>query len=140
MMKKVVVPIFLILFIAVLMINTAGPAFAQEVFELRSLTGIPYMTGGVGIEERAYMVQKAGAYNLQLIFSKKTGEYVAKVKVVLLDSAGNKLLDIWTTGPWLFVKLEPGLYTVKASYKGELQVLKDIEVTGELKKVIMSWE
>ncbi|EFL49172.1 hypothetical protein DesfrDRAFT_4089 [Solidesulfovibrio fructosivorans JJ]] len=73
--------------------------------------GIPYVSGGVGMDERAEMDAVAGQYNLRLEFARSDGAYLGDVRVAFRGTASG---DIVTDGPVLLLRLPAGSYTVTA--------------------------
>lgn len=90
--------------------------WAQE--PMRSESGIGYLSGGIGLEEREALRAVAPAYTLLLSFADRTGHYLSDVEVVISDAAGNTLLEAVSHGPWFWVQLPPGTYTVVATTAG----------------------
>lgn len=89
---------------------TGTAAFAQRV------PGT--LSGGVGLEERAQMMERYGEYNLHLGFAEQSGEYLAGVQVSARDANGAVVFAGETEGPLLFANVPPGAYRVTASYGG----------------------
>ena len=81
-----------------------------------------YVSGGVGEEERQVLLPRKNEFNLQLTFAvRRSGNYLAAVEVRIADSKGAELLRAESDGPFFFARLEPGSYTVSATYAGETQ-------------------
>jgi hypothetical protein len=99
-------------FLTLLLLVLPGAAPAQEP---------PYLSGGVGEEERAMMLPYKDDFSLQLLFALRKGNYLAAVDVRISDGEGVELLSARSDGPFFFVQLEPGWYTVTATYGGETQ-------------------
>jgi hypothetical protein len=59
--------------------------------EKKDYQGIPYVSGGVGVDEREAFVAMGKDYSLKLMFAIKSGEYLSDVKVEISDSIGKKL-------------------------------------------------
>jgi len=100
---------------------------------------VEFISGGVGMTERNQMKQKAGQYNLKLVFAKKNGDYLASVNVVIEDSAGKTILEEISDGPWFYVKLHEGKYKVTADYKNSRQS-RMVQVDGGPERIIFTWE
>lgn len=79
---------------------------------------VSYITGGITVDERDAMKPLAKNYNLRMSFSLNVGNYIADVKVKIM-SGKKTVLDVVTDGPWLYVKLPVGKYTVMAEYEGK---------------------
>jgi hypothetical protein len=74
--------------------------------------------GGVGNDERREMAAKAGGSSLALEFSLAgRGNYIADVEVTVRPAKGEAFTGR-TDGPICYLQLEPGRYTVEASYNG----------------------
>lgn len=88
----------------------------------REYQGIPYMSGGIGEEERAQFLSAAPTFNLKLVFAEKTGSYLANVAVSIADGKGRKVLELPAEGPLLLAKLPAGDYRVTVVANGQEQV------------------
>jgi uncharacterized membrane protein YvbJ len=86
------------------------------------------MSGGIGVEERNQMRQAAKSYNLGLSFAGKSRSYLTDVSVVINDDKGQQVLSSANTGPWFYVQLPPGKYTVKATYNGKVREVKNLRL------------
>src|SRR5262245_9098211 len=92
------------------------------------------LSGGVGLEERAQMMERYGEYNLHLGFAEQSGEYLAGVQVSARDENGAVVFSGVTEGPLLFAKVPPGAYRVTASYGGVVQtpVIRGSDAPGRI--------
>lgn len=100
--------------VALLVAGMFGQLVAAPISE--NSAGIAVVHGGVGIEERAAIEQKASDYNLKLTFARKgSGAYLFGVKVVVRNKQGGVVLDTVASGPLLLAKLPAGEYTVTAT-------------------------
>lgn len=70
---------------------------------------VDYWTGGAGMESRA----EAPEYNTRIQFFEADGSYMADVWFTLYDGHGDVLLEGMTSGPWLFIDLDDGEYSLK---------------------------
>jgi hypothetical protein len=77
--------------------------------------GVPWLSGGVGIDERKRLMEKASDYNLKLEFAVAGGAYLGDVNVRIDEVGGNTALDVKSDGPWFMAKLPPGSYKVTVS-------------------------
>jgi hypothetical protein len=103
------------------------------------MNGIPFMSGGVGVEERAAMRQMAGKYNTKFIFSTFSGCYLADVKVTVSAAGGKTLLDLTANGPWVYAKLPEGQYDVTTVVEGKKEVHK-VAVGSKFQTVMFDWK
>lgn len=111
----------------ILVVLTVGMVWAQTdapVIKERSQGEVKYLVGGVGLEERDYMSSLSGNYNLKLVFAVASREYLAEVKVVILDPQGKTYVTTTADGPWMMVKLPQGSYLVQATAGGQTLVQK----------------
>ncbi len=89
--------------------------------EEKTAAGIPYLSGGIGLDEREALRAVSKEYNLKLTFALQQGNYLSDVNLVIQDTAGTKILAAVPQGPWFFTKLPPGQYTVTAETMGTIQ-------------------
>ena len=87
--------------------------------------GTRYLVGGIGSDERETIDNLGTDFNVKFVFAETSGDYVSDVRVVIDDVHGKRLAHVVTNGPWLYVKLPPGRYRVKATY-----VATPIEIQG----------
>lgn len=103
--------------ITLMMAGTFGHLVAAPVQETRG--EVTVMHGGIGLEDRAVLAQKASDHNLRLTFARKgSGAYLSDVKVVIRNKQGAVLVDTVASGPWLLARLPAGEYTVAATEQG----------------------
>ncbi|MEJ5375104.1 MAG: carboxypeptidase regulatory-like domain-containing protein [bacterium] len=107
---------------AILVVLMVGVVWAQTdapVIKERAQGEVKYLVGGVGLEEREYMTSVSGNYNLKLVFAMASREYLAEVRVVILDPKGKTYVTTTADGPWMMVKLPQGSYLVQATAGGQ---------------------
>jgi hypothetical protein len=105
-----------------------------------SMHGVKYLTGGVGLDERAAMQKMAkGNYNLQLVFAEATGPFLARIKIKILGSHGKTLIDIPSNGPWFFAKLPNGQYKITVTHAGKSEA-QNLHAGKNFQKVIFNWK
>ncbi|MGH6610846.1 MAG: hypothetical protein ACRECQ_11385, partial [Burkholderiaceae bacterium] len=63
---------------------------------------VAYVSGGVGDVGEAKTVALGRDMNLQMVFARPNGNYVAQVDVAVSDGRGNTVLDVDSSGPLLF--------------------------------------
>ncbi len=98
------------------MCGLAGPALAVE--PTMAPSGVPYLSGGVGYDERDAMEELAGQYGLKLEFARQNGDYLGDVQVNVRGPAN---LDVAGVGPWFWAQVPPGTYTVTVTALGRSQ-------------------
>jgi hypothetical protein len=93
--------------------------FAPPLPQVHRYHEIPYISGGVGMDERAALREMTVKDNLKLSFALRNRDYLSGVNVVIVDQHGNKILEATSDGPWLFTSLPEGTYTIRATAMGE---------------------
>jgi len=115
---------------AVYGVATANAAFIKK----GTSHGISYISGGVGIDERAAMERMARGYNLKLVFAEPSRPYLANVSVEIRDASGKRLVETTDNGPWFFAKLPDGNYRVVATFEGKKEA-REVEIGKNLPTV-----
>lgn len=78
-----------------------------------------YINGGIGSEEADEFRTKAHDYNLRLYLSEgKSGHSITDVPLTITDKKGNVRLNSTSAGPFLFLQMENGTYTITAQHNG----------------------
>ncbi|MBK8638221.1 MAG: hypothetical protein IPN92_07985 [Chromatiaceae bacterium] len=94
-------------------------------------SSVPYISGGVGYDERARMEAAKSQYNLRLLFAVSgSGSYLSAVKVRVQDPRGATLLDATSNGPWFYAQLPPGPYVLTLDNQGQIQT-RHIRITPQ---------
>ncbi|KVD79398.1 carboxypeptidase regulator [Burkholderia sp. ABCPW 14] len=107
---------------AALAFGLAGAASAQPGLPDAQQQGdVSFVSGGVGQDESTAFQRSESSWPLALRFTGAGGEYLADVHVSVLDAHGGEVLKTDARGPYMLVRLQPGRYTVHASYNGNEQ-------------------
>jgi hypothetical protein len=112
---------------------------AQAQAQAPEASGVAYIAGGVGESGRAEIEAVQAQYSLKLVFAYTNGEFLAQVKVVISDAAGETLVSTDADGPWLLVNLPAGTYTVAATVNGETKTEQVSVPASGLKTVNILW-
>lgn len=80
--------------------------------------GIPYISGGVSDEETDQLKASENNYNLRLLVTGQSGEFVSGVTLTLKDANGNALLTVQDAGPCVYTQVPPGKYVVDVMANG----------------------
>ena len=91
---------------------------------------VPYLSGGIGLDEQEALNQTARDYNLKLSFALTSGNYLADIAVEIRDAGGRVTVQAVSEGPWFFAKLPPGRYTVMVKVMDKTQQ-KTVQVSGK---------
>lgn len=121
--------------------SAGSPVTGYGFTTAETAKGFPYMTGGVGIDERQVMEQRDDPFNLKLVFAEKSGLYLADVRLRILNQDGREIAATAATGPWFYIQLPPGEYDVQASFDGKTQMIRNIEVSEAQQTTrILHWD
>jgi hypothetical protein len=96
----------------------AGPATGPTV--QHSPGGTDYLNGGAGDEERAGMTARQREFPFKVVMSAAGGEFVVADKLSVSTPQG-ELLAIRDAGPIVMIRLQPGQYTLEATWKGKTE-------------------
>jgi len=117
--------VMLLICFFILLFGCEYQAYADESYvlpiEKKEFQGIPYMSGGIGVDERKAFAVMGKDYSLKLMFALTGRHYLSDVKVEITDVVGKKVLDAVADGPWFFTNLPPGEYTVTVTMMGKAQ-------------------
>ncbi|MCP5158201.1 MAG: carboxypeptidase regulatory-like domain-containing protein [Gammaproteobacteria bacterium] len=84
--------------------------------QIQEHQGVRYISGGVGESERAELNALSGQFNLRLLFAMQgEGDYLADVRVHIMDAHSKSILEVESQGPWFFAQLPPGAYRIEVS-------------------------
>jgi hypothetical protein len=89
---------------------------------------IPYMSGGIGSDERDALSQKSRDFNLKVVCATKGGAYLPDIALKIKEENGTTVLAVQSEGPWFFAKLSPGNYTVTATLE-ETTLSQKVQIT-----------
>ena len=95
----------------------AGTLAAGQQDAIEEVNRVEYISGGVGEGERMALEKAQDAFDLKLVFAREGGQYVADVIVAVTPEGGPLAVHAVSNGPWFLVQLEPGDYTVSATYE-----------------------
>jgi hypothetical protein len=114
---------------------------SSTTFALTTLTtnGINYLTGGVSLDERQEMASQRNSFSLLLKFAAKSGKYLGDASVIITDGNGATVFTATTDGPWLFVNLQAGSYTLMATSGGVSQSRKILIGKSARRELTMYW-
>lgn len=138
-------PLRLVWAAGLLALAAAGMSMAQTGLPpVQQDNGIEYVTGGFGDEASTAFKQAQAAYPLALTFAEDAGggsrPYVAEVRVLIKDDAGQVVMDVPSAGPYFLARLEPGSYVVEASYMGNTQTHEVSVSSGSSTQKVLTWK
>ena len=132
-MVMVLAPIFLNLH------SVPGYAAYGISIDQGKFNAVPYITGGVGLNERAVMRGMANHYNVRLVFATLSGAYLANVEVLIQDGNGRRLFQGNSNGPWFFFDLPKGQYKITATHAGKKET-RGVALEKAFDTVVFNWK
>jgi hypothetical protein len=106
---------------------------AIVITEGKTGQGFPYLFGGISSDEREAMEERAKGYNVKLVFAEKRGAFISGVTLVIATAKGAEIVSLATEGPWFYIQLPPGNYSVKATFTGETKQIRNLTVPKDKK-------
>jgi hypothetical protein len=117
-----------------------GATALAPPLQVKTFGNIPYVSGGVGSDERDRLIAMSRDDNLRLSFALQDGDYLGGAKVDIKDDKGKAILDARANGPLFFAKLPAGNYTVEATTMNQtLTHTVNIPAKGE-SPVYFTWK
>ncbi|MBW1741479.1 MAG: hypothetical protein JRJ42_10175 [Deltaproteobacteria bacterium] len=138
-MSKILFNLVIGFILAAMTIQSAMAQSGASFIKEGTLDGVRYLSGGVGLEERAAMKDMVKDYNLKLVFAISSGKYLSNLMVVIKDARGKLLLDMKSNGPWFLVKVPEGQYMITVAH-GEQKKVRRIEVGKGIQTVMFLWK
>lgn len=96
--------------------TSAGNVNGDGMPQIQRQGPVEYVSGGVGQDESTALERAGRQWPLALRFTGPGAEYVADVKVRIVDAQNAEVLNAQSRGPYMLVKLPPGRYVVHARY------------------------
>jgi len=92
----------------------------HETIAIETLGTTPFMSGGVGQDQRDLMRKAAKDFNLRFEFSERQdNEFIVGTELLITTLQGNPVFVLDHAGPIVNVNLPDGQYRVVASYDGQ---------------------
>jgi hypothetical protein len=105
------------------------PRFPDTIVTHRTtLAGHPFISGGLSFDEQRAMERVAQPYNLKLVFSRRAGTPACPAFLVIGANDGHHIETISLRGPWLYIQLPPGAYTILARFERQFVLIRDVYV------------
>jgi len=103
---------------------------------------VEYLSGGIGVDEAKAIDNISQQWPLTLEFAVKDrmkADFVADVNVMVSDAKGHTALKAIENGPFLLAWLQPGRYTVDATFAGKTLHEKELVKAGQQAKRSFEW-
>jgi hypothetical protein len=97
--------------------TSAGNANGGGLPQIQQQGDVSYTSGGVGLDESKALLSAQNQWPLSLRFTGPGSDYLADVRVKIVDAHSSEVFNATSRGPYMLVKLRPGRYTVHAAYK-----------------------
>lgn len=108
--------------------------------EAQSYKGIPYISGGIGADERSTLSTMAKKDNLELSFALQDKDYLGGAKVLIKDDKDHVVLKATSDGPLFYTKLPEGAYTIMATANGKTLIQKVRIPDKKERMVYFAWK
>lgn len=111
----------------------------SKLYDQGSYEGTPWLSGGVGADERKELIDNyADDYNLKIESAVANGSYLTDTGVVITKPDGAVVMKEVSTGPWFMTRLPAGTYRIQVSGFGQaFEQTVDVPARG-LKTVVFS--
>ena len=121
--------------------SSMSPVFAQRTIVVESVESIPFMIGGIGKSEQAFMRKAGKLFNLHVEFSsRKDNEFVVDTALTISDSQGMTVFTAPKAGPIININLPDGDYRVVATYRDESET-RMVNVRGrKVQDLFLHWK
>ena len=104
-----------------LLVAIVAPSFGvaeEEVLAPGFSNGIPFLSGGIGDEEREAIERARKDYNVKIVLTETAGAYISNVNLEIATILGEPILALSGAGPLVLIQLPPGTYLITADYDG----------------------
>ncbi len=98
--------------------SSAGNANGGGMPQVQQQGGVEFVSGGVGLDESKALQAARSQWPLSLRFTDRNAEFLADVRVQIVDAQGASVLNATSRGPYMLVRVRPGRYTVHVSHNG----------------------
>ncbi len=92
----------------------------------KTAAGFSYMNGGLTFAEQQIMEEQSASYNLRIIFAPRGGILDSSVLLMIGDNQNRRIDKIMVQGPWFYIQLPPGGYTIMARIKNKIVLIRDV--------------
>jgi hypothetical protein len=92
----------------------------------KTASGFYYMVGGLAFDEQQTMERRSARYNLKLVFVRRLSNLISPVLLLIGDNRRQRIEQVMVHGPWFYIQLPPGGYTIVARIKDKVVVIRDV--------------
>jgi hypothetical protein len=91
-------------------------------------TGASYMNGGLTFDEQSAMEARSAPYNLKIVFASRAGTLISSILLMIGNNQNRRIDKIVVRGPWFYIRLPPGGYTILARIKNRIVLIRDVYI------------
>jgi hypothetical protein len=99
---------------------------ATTISRGQTAAGFSYMNGGLTFAERKTMGGQSAPYNLKIIFAPPAGILTSSILLLIGDNRNRRVDKITIQGPWFYIQLPAGGYTIMARIKNKVVLIRDV--------------
>jgi hypothetical protein len=92
----------------------------------KTAAGFSYMNGGLTFAEQQTMEGRSASYNLKIIFAPRASILTSSILLIIGDNQNRRVDKITVQGPWFYIQLPAGGYTIMARIKNKLVLIRDV--------------
>lgn len=107
-----------------------------------SPSGIRYVAGGVGETELAFIKSQESQFNVKVLTTMQSGQFVGLYTLRILDAQGGEVFSAMSEGPYVLLQLPAGNYTAEISQEGQMAQSQKFTVGKSRREVRfhVSWQ
>ena len=94
----------------------------------KTAAGFHYMNGGLAFDEQQAMERQSASYNLKLVFAPRSATSDSPILLLIGDNQSCQVDKILLHGPWFYIQLPPGGYTIVARIKNKVVLIRDVHL------------
>jgi len=120
-----------------------GASVFSQALDTEYSEGVAYISGGVGDEESTAILSEAKRWPLMLELSQienGRGIWIFGATVKLVNSSQKVVFNAQANGPYMLINIEPGEYSLQASYQGVEQKRAISLKAGQSQKLSIFWK
>jgi hypothetical protein len=92
----------------------------------KTAAGFNHMSGGSTFDEQQAMERQSAPYNLKLVFAPRSATSDSPILLLIGDNQSRQVDRIVLHGPWFYIQLPPGGYTIVARIKNKVVLIRDV--------------
>lgn len=97
-----------------------------DVLSVQHDNDIPYVSGGIGKEERDELAALSKQFNVHITLALQGGDFISDAFIEIINDKGETVLSQNAEGPQFLAALQPGTYTVRATWQ---DIIKERGIT-----------